>query len=1063
MNKRTTLYAFLFGIFFLVCVGAFSQKTAIYTHSDQSFRTALELFQKQKYGSAQKQFSRVIESYKSEPNNLTRIDAEYYSALCALELFHKDAELLLKKFIADHPESPQTQTAYFHLGKYNYRKKQYNKAVEWFEKVDVYDLTNEELSEFYFKRGYSYFEEDSTVKAQKDFFEIKDIDNKYAAPATYYFGHIVYAEKNYQTALQHFNKLKKNESFGPIVPYYIAQIYYLQGKYDSAIAYATPLLDSTTKRVLELTKIIGESYYRTGRYKECLPYLEKYKGYASYLKKPEWYQLGFAYYKNEVYNSAIYCFQNATSGNDSLSQNAYYHLGDCYMRPSPYSGGSASRMQAKNAFEQAYKLNFDKQITEDALFNYAKLCYELSFSPFNDAITALNEYITRYPASPRLDECYKYLVNVYLTSKNYKEAMKSIESIKAMNEEMKLAYQKISFMLGLQNYTDNHLQEAVIYLNKSLLYPSNRNFAMLAHYWKGEAYYNMSEKAGITFGLDSAITEYKAFLLSPGAINNNEFFPANYNLGYANFKKENYAEANIWFRKYVGLKPSLNPGQPAEPKEKLNDAYLRIGDGFFMTKDFANAVDYYDDALKAGNRDADYALYQKALAQGVIRKPEAKASTLNELLKTYSGKTKYEAAAKYELANTYLQLGNDESAMLYYNKVVTEHPECSFTGRSMLQTGLIQSKKKDYDGAIVTLDKVLAAYPKSTEAFEAISAMKDIYRAKKDMDAYEAKLKNIPYAAVSLASLDSSNFDIAFDYYDNGDCDNAGKSFQKDIQKYTDGIFIVDATFYKAECDYKNKIYDVALSGYQYVLDKPFCQFTESSLLKASYINFKNKNYTAALPQYTRLAKVAEYPANVNEGRIGEMRCHWLLANYDLCMEAAQKVLVLDKITNEIKAEAHMAIGKSAIEKQNYDLASTEFATISSLTTSEKNAEAKYNTAYVQYLRSQYKESQKTVFELINQDPSYDYWVGKGFILLSDDYVGMNDLFNAKFALEKLIEKSSNAELIAVAKEKLNKIKEAEEKAKIEAEAKKEKKSDTQIQMLPANSKDSLLYKEDGK
>ncbi len=1056
MDKRTSLYIVLFGIFFLVCIAVFSQKTAIYNNPDADFKTALELFQKQKYGSAQKQFSKIEERYAADPENLTRIDAEYYSALCALELFHKDAELLLKEFIENHPESPQVQSAYFHLGQYNYRKKQYNKAIEWFQKVDIYDLNNEELSEFYFKRGYSYFEEDSMDRAKKDFFEIKDIDNKYAAPATYYYGHISYSEKNYQTALQHFNKLKRNENFGPIVPYYIAQIYYVQAKYDSAIAYATPLLDSTTKRVLELTKIIGESYYRTGRYKECLPYLEKFKSYASYLKRPEWYQLGFAYYKNEIYNSAIYCFQNATGGNDSLAQNAYYHLADCYVRPSPFSGGTSSKMQAKNSFEQAYKLDFDKQITEDALFNYAKLCYELSFSPFNEAITALNSYISKYPNSPRLDECYKYLVNVYLTSKNYREAMVSIESIKVMSEEMKTAYQKIAFLRGLQLYTDNHLQEAIVYLNKSLIYRVNSNFASLANYWKGESYYNLSEKTGITFGLDSAITFYKTFLASPGAINNNEFFAANYNLGYANFKKANYTEANIWFRKYAGLKSN-------EPKEKMNDAYLRIGDGFFMTKDYPNAVDYYDEALKTGNRDADYALYQKALALGLTGKKEAKSVALSDLLKNYAGKTKYEAAAMFELANTYLQLDNDDNALFYYNKVVNEHPECSYTGRAMLQTGLIQSKKKNYDGALATLDKVLAAYPKTTEAFEAISAMKDIYRSKSDMDAYEEKLKHIPYAAVSLTSLDSSNYDVAFDYYDKGDCENAGKYFLKYIQKYMDGIFIIHAMYYKAECDYSKKNYDLALGGYQYVIDKPYSQFTESSLLKASYLNYKNKNYQNALVQYIRLAQVAEYPSNISEGRIGEMRCQWVLNNFDLASEAAQKVLALDKITNEIKAEAHLIIGKSAVEKKNYDLATSELSSVSSLTTSEKNAEAKFYFAYVQYLQSQYKESQKTVFALINQDPSYDYWVGKGFILLSDNYVAMNDLFNAKFTLEKLIEKSSNAELSAVAKEKLNKIKEAEEKTKAEAESKKEKKPDTQIQFKQDNPKDSILYKEEGK
>lgn len=1051
MDKRQALYIFLFGMLFLLCIAAFSQKTLVYENPDADLKAGLELFQKQKFGSAQKQFAQVIHRYAKMPDHLVRADAEYYHALCALELFNKDAELLLKNFLASHPESPRTQTVYFHLGKYNYRKKQYHKSLDWFSKVDVYDLNNEELSEFYFKRGYSYFEEDSIEQAKKDFFEIKDIDNKYAAPATYYFGHISYLEKNYQTALLHFLKLQKNETFGAIVPYYIAQLFYLQAKYDSAIAYAIPLLDSTSRRITELNKIIGESYYRTARYSDALPYLEKYHSLAGSLNRNEWYQLGYAWYKTEMYSKAIEYFPKAAGEKDSLAQNANYHLADCYLRSA--AGDKSKRMLAKNSFEMAYKNDFDKTITEDAHFNYAKLCYELSFSPFNEAITALNEYISKYPASPRIDECHKFLVNVYLSTNNYKEAMKSIENIKSLNEEMKTAYQKIAFLYGLQHFSNNRLQEAITYLNKSLLHPMTRTYTSLALYWKGEAFYLLSEKANISFGLDSAIISYKAFLASPGAINNIEYFASNYNLGYAYFKKANYSEANSWFRKYVGSNAN-------EPKEKINDAYLRIGDGFFMQKDFLNAIDYYDEALKTGKRDADYAMYQKSLALGVAGKREAKAKTLENMLAAYAGKSNYEAASKFELANTYVQLNNDEKAMAYFKKVLKDHPECTFTSRSMLQIARIQSKKKEYDLALASFENVVGAYPKTPEAFEAIRAARDIFRAKGDPDGYETWLKKIPYASVSIASLDSTNYDIASDFYEQGDCENAIKSFQKYLTKYPDGIFLLNAMYYKAECEFKNKSYDHALGGYQYVIDKPYNQFTEKSLLKASFINFRNKNYANALPQFIRLAQVAEYPVNIIEGRTGEMRCQWLLGNYDMAHEAARKLLALEKVPNEVKAEAHLIIGKNYSEGKQFELAEKEFMEVMNLTKSEKSGEAKYLIGYNHFLAEKYKESQKIIFELINQEPAYDYWIGKGFILLSDNYLALKDNFNAKYALQALIDKSTNAELLAVAKEKLNRIHEIEAKAKAEEELKKQQKTATEIQFVPDNPKDSTLYKE---
>ena len=60
MDKRTAIYIVIVGIFFLICVAAFSQQTAIYTDHDADFKTALELFQKQKFSSSQKQFEKIL-------------------------------------------------------------------------------------------------------------------------------------------------------------------------------------------------------------------------------------------------------------------------------------------------------------------------------------------------------------------------------------------------------------------------------------------------------------------------------------------------------------------------------------------------------------------------------------------------------------------------------------------------------------------------------------------------------------------------------------------------------------------------------------------------------------------------------------------------------------------------------------------------------------------------------------------------------------------------------------------------------------------------------------------
>ena len=109
------------------------------------------------------------------------------------------------------------------------------------------------------------------------FSEIKDIDTEYTAPAIYYFSQIAYEQKMYQTALEGFMKLKDDETFGPIVPFYIVQILYLKKDYDGILEIAPELLKSAPKeRAVELYRFIGDAYYNKGNYKEALSYLEKY-------------------------------------------------------------------------------------------------------------------------------------------------------------------------------------------------------------------------------------------------------------------------------------------------------------------------------------------------------------------------------------------------------------------------------------------------------------------------------------------------------------------------------------------------------------------------------------------------------------------------------------------------------------------------------------------------------------------------------------------------------------------------------------------------------------------
>ncbi len=972
-------------LFFVAVLLTFSnivsaQKTAIYLDPERNYQLGLELFNKQKYGAAQKEFQSVIDS-REVISDESRTNSEFYVAYCSAELFNKDAEYLLTNFIEHHPESTNYGASVLELGKYFYRQKKYKKAIEWMQKTDKTLVSKEDLPEYYFHLGYAYYMTNDYEKATQAFNEIKDGDNKYASAATYYYAHMAYVNRNYETALKNFLKLKDSEAFAPVVPYYIAQIYYMQGKHEELLEYAPALIDSAgTKNGLEIGRMVAESFYRKGNYKEAIPYLEDYERNSSAAGRTDLYQLGYSYYRTNQYDKAITYFQRVADREDTIAQNAYYHLADCYLK-------TGNKKSARNSFQSAGKMNFDDEIKEESQFNYAKLSYELSFQSV--AIEAFRKFLKTFPKSSHVDEVNEILIDIYATTKNYKDALSAIENIKDQSPKIKASYQKVAYYRGVEFFMDNRPKDAIDLFKTSLKNPVDPKLTASAHYWKGEAQYKLSS-------YDEAIQSYNDFLFTPSAVTMENYNLANYNVGYSNFKKEDYSSAQTAFRKYIKDKSQTD-------NARYSDALLRIADSFFMLKDQANALEYYNLAIDSKAKSSDYALYQKGIILGIQNKLKEKTATLQKIFDKYP-KSVYYDDALYETGNANMISGENDKAQSNFRKLISDYPSSSYVKKAMLGSALVYYNDKDDEKAKSTFKSIIEKYPNTTESKEALAQLKNIAVAQNKVDEYLNYVKNVPNADVSLSGQDSLVYESAELRYTQGNCDDAVKDMDNYLQKFPNGSFTVNANYYKSDCQFRNKQYEAALTGYDFVIAQPKSSFTEKSLLNAGIINYRLKKYDKALVDFERLESTAEVKDNILAAQAGQMRCNFKLNQFDKTISSAEKIISSESTDKDLINEAHLLSGKSALEKNDLTKAKSELTIVSKRTNSEMTAEARYDLALIEYLMTNYKESEKIIQEIQKLIPTYDYWIAKGFILLGDNYLALKDTFQAKETYKSIVE-----------------------------------------------------------
>ncbi|MFO8234821.1 MAG: tetratricopeptide repeat protein [Bacteroidales bacterium] len=981
-----------------------------YTEALNEYKEARELFDKEKYAVAQEQFKDVLDAF-SESSEY-RINAEYYIAICAIELFNEDAEYLISQFISKYPESSKVNQAYFNMGKFQYRQEQYQNVVRWLEKVNTNRLDDRVLSEYRFKLGYSYYKIGSSNNASDELYEIKDKNTKYSSPALYYYSHIAYENGNYQTALEGFKQLMDNKTFAPIMPYYITQIYYFQEKFEEVIDYAPQYVKSaTTKRMPEIAKIIGDSYVNLNNYDSALTYLELHKEKSEKLSRQDYYQIGYTAYKLEEYDNAIENFEEVTDEDDELAQSAYYHLADCYLNTN-------NENKAKLAFEFASKLDHDPEIKENALFNYAKITFQLRNTPFNAAINAFKDYIEKYPDSDNIDEAYNYLVQAYLNSNNYQDALKSLEQVDDMDVSLEKAYQKVAYFRALELYNNRHYDEAILVFNKSLQYEQyDKNIAALTQYWRAESYYQLEK-------YEDAAASYNSFLMLPGAFSTPVYDKAHYNLGYAYFQQKKYPEAIEWFRKFINLSRSKEP-------KYLADTYIRLGDCYFLRRSFSLAVANYNQALEVNVWDQDYAMFQSSIAMGLQGQHDQQISSLQTLIDKYP-QSNYSDDAHFEIGRSYMDIDNPERAIEYFEKLVDEYSSSQYVKRALVQLGLIHYAQNENEEAIEYLKRVIAEYPGTAEAKNALNGLKNVYVDMDRVDDYVTYVDGLDddFAEVSSGEQDSLTYTSAERTYMEQGCDKAIQSFQKYLRNFRNGAFTVNAHFYMADCYHRNDEFDKALEHYEYVIDRSRNEYTEQSLAAAAGIYYDNDNYEEALELYERLEKEAEESANIMDARTGQMRILYDFGDYDKAVDAADKVLHTDKISDRLQREALYIKGKSLFELEEYQRARKELQRIAEEVNSKEGAEARYLIAEIYFKQEEWEVAENEILDFIEQNSSQEYWKARSFILLADVYLAMEDSFQAKHTLKSIVENyepvDDDDDIIELAKEKYNEIIEQE-------------------------------------
>lgn len=989
-----------FWLLFLLCIQSFAQESEINANALATYNHALKLYNSKAYAAAQLNFKQAANLAENSETILA--DADYYDALCAIKLHQTDADKKVTDFVENHPNSNKKEKAYLNVGNHYFANKNAAYALKWYQKVNSSLLSVDDKKELDFKMGYALLVAKYFDDAKKKFITLLN-DPRYGDDSRYYYGYIAYKQEDYDIAEATLAEIADKQAYNAEVTYYLLDISFKAGRFERCIEVGKKLLEKKDqKEKSDINKIIGESYFNLKKYADAIPYLLEYKGKRRKWNNTDYYQLGYAYYQQKDYVKAIANFNKIIDQPNAVSQNAYYHLAECYINLD-------KKPEALNAFKSASEMSFNLKIKEDAALNYAKLSYEEG-NPYKSVPEVLQDYLKAYPKSTHYNEVNQLVVTSYIHQEDYIGALKYLDDNKS-SENIELT-KEVSFYRGIQLFTQNQLQKAYPFF-VTATQSNESTIKERAKYWQAETDYRLGN-------YQKSLDEFIAFKKNSNATKVDEYKLIDYNLGYALFKLKKYSDSSKSFQNFINTKN--------DSQELLDDAAIRQGDCFFGIKNYTKAIIAYDNVISNYGVGSDYAQYQKSMSLGFLSKNDEKAIQLTKIANEYP-ESNFKDDALYQLGNTYALLKDNFKAHAAYNRLKEKHPKSSYVPGVLLRQGLLFYNDNKNDKAIAKYKEVTTKYPYSNEAKQAVTNARNVYVDLGNIDEYATWVKGLGFVNISDEEVENTMFESAENKFLEGDTKKAIKGFEKYVRKFPKGTHILKANFHLAQLLDKDGKKEEAAKNYEYIVKQNQNEYSEESLNRLAQFYLERENWNAAMPLLSRLELEANYPQNIVFAQRNLMKGYYESDQFEKAVEYAEKVLNGEKLEAAIENDAKIIVARAAFKTNDFNKAEEFYTEVSKNATGELKAESLYYDAYFKHQNKEYSESNKVIQNLIAKYSNYKYWGVKSYVIMAKNYYKLKDAYQATYILENIIKNFKQyKDIIKEANDELVKIKNNEAK-----------------------------------
>ncbi|HLV46231.1 MAG TPA: tetratricopeptide repeat protein [Flavobacterium sp.] len=700
----------------------------------------------------------------------------------------------------------------------NFKAGAFEKAIEE-GLAQINKSTPEEQSELNKIIGESYFNLKKYDEALPYLLAYQGKDGKWSNTDFYQLGYVYYQQKDYQKAINEFNKIiGGTDAVAQNAYYHLGESYLISGQkpqalnafknasemlfspqiaedayfnyaklsyeignpYQSVPEVLTNFLTAYPNSVntSEINDLLIDAYISSKNYEAALHLLEESKtpSHRAAYQKVTFYR-GLELYNEGKYLSALNLFQKSIaerSDHKMLARATYWQAEADY---------------ALNKYQDAYRnfVTFRDQLHADKTPEYKNIQYSLGYAAFKlknfeQAAKHFSAYVNQSTSGEKKTDAYLRLADSEFMSGKYWAAAEAYNHVMTSNSSDKdyAEFQKaITYgLVGEKAKMEKALQDLIANKPQS-------NYADDALYELGSMYANNNQNQSAIQTLDKLVNQYASSPFVAKAI-------LRQGLVFYNDRKNN--EALQKYKQVVNDFPGTNDAVEAVQNARI--IYRETG----RTDEFANWVKDID-FVDISQTELDNDSYQAAEQKLAQQENQQAITFFNNYLKNYPNGI-HALKAHFNLAELYFVENKQNEAIPHYNKV-TETAQNEYTETAWMKLATIylqQNKKEDAIRTLQQLENI--AGNEQNKIFAQANLMKLFEETNKQQQAIAYADKVIKNNKSDNQMVLDAKIILARQAFKNDNHEEAQRLFTE-IQKDAQGALAAETLYYEAY--YKNK------------------------------------------------------------------------------------------------------------------------------------------------------------------------------------------------------------------------------------------------------------------